>query len=1009
MVGLSKKFLDQYLGEGDSNLSLESEAFPDGITIALLDCEDRSHITIAGKELAAQYRFLSQQLAFMAEPIIAVSPKFIVCWKGRLMVVSADVMAASEPIVSDECFEFRVAMDLMSETLNFCRYNQGGSAGEEQKCSGPPNATAIKGVDGRLYVHNIQGLYPYFPPARGTSVDALVHAVHLRPELVSLLTATASSSSSNSSYPTSKGFQNNSIARTVTVPPLSPGAFVVFGSSDSSSCNGDVRDTAAYLCQHVTSHVAVASLFDSIPDSGAQLVKRLHSFGVNLSCLGILYFAVNDSPQAKKDAASAKKIASLVWTEMCARVMRDILMLDMSHKIESSEVYDSIGEVFSEAAGNFSTYYTETMKPLLFKKFIGLATLCSDKGGLPSPSASLSIGLFVARTLTLIGGQLSKPIALTATTLPTEASAYAVASMDPTTKEISIPPPIHNKTLTFGSFGPTSSPRSPIGLTATASEGLEGRLAVLALSTPAAAKLYLKGRDKQLGGKGLFPELSTVQHSSSYIYSCYDAVRMLNDFQSVATAVASGAGETAAPKGTGSGMLSGYQYNSGGSILRSKIGGASPTTTHTFNVPSSTSPASSPKSPDGDNAADVIAAANEAISIATTALGLVSESPLTGGSPGVVLLRALIKYERATAHSTLLLREGGGGGNGGKQHYASAISDLRIGLKLLAPQVKLNGEDGQTFARGQTSGSSTGAHTPRNPPAGIAPAVPKTDAKGNVILTSSSVYALNIASFYATLASSRGNHEEAHPPFEYAAAACEALYGLTAPQTSQMIAMLADNCLARNDLTAAEQALRDLIAALEATPPTAGSDLNAEDALRHRLALSQPLTTLASILDKKLPNGGASQIHTESDTLHQRNLKLVEDTVGPSHPYLAIAHNNYAANLIRRDKLTRADEELGKAIAILKKVHGTSPSSEVAETLSNIGILRRHQKKMEEAKAYWLEALTNYEAVLPLNRNDAKLLPLLENLATWCREMHNHPEREQYENRIESVKKANAL
>ena len=960
MVALARRFLDQYLGEDDSGMELASEPMPDGITIALLDCEERTHLSAAGKEQRAQYRLLSQQIALCGAPLVCVSPRALVSWKGRLLVVSADIIAASEPMVADECLELRTALELVSETLNFRRYCYGGgSTGEEQMGAGPADATAVRGPDGRVYAHNMHGLYPYFPPARGATVDPARHKVHLLPELL-----------------TFSGGQQ----------ALSPAAFVTFGASDSAARNSEVRDAVARMCQQLVPQCAAALIAEADGMAKAPklfsdpsiLVNRLHRSGINLACLAAFFYSVASRAEGAKSSASALALARLAWTEMCARALRDVVQLDMSRRIEGSEVCEAVGEVLAQLAEDPATFQKQTLLPLLVVKFVGLASFMAagaggiavDADGVPSAAKYLDTALLVGRAMGLLGVTL-KP--LPAGALPSDPNVYEVTAMAPVAKPLTLPRPAigrsafyaeaadnNNSITTFSSLG--------------AEGGLGGRLAAIAAGTPQASAAYLAGREKELTAARLFPDLPSPCVSSSYIYACHDMAAMLN-------AHLTGAGGACA-------------FPTGVAALCSQSGAAAPRR------------ASPP--------ADVgVAMAKEAVAVATNGITLMRDSPI---SSGAVFLKALLKHSRAIARTALVPSDG--------TQYAEALSDLRTALSFLAPALNLGPADSSSPPKGGKTAPSAASSrvpaaesmsnlaTPRSPPAGTFPASAAASpdsngaaGAGTISPPQHSIYGIDVAVMYAAMLTARDRHDEAFPALVYAVEASRAIYGPTDAATAAVTSALAAVCLVRNNLPLGEQCLRQTIAAISATRPQSEE-------------LSHLMTNLAMICDRKVSSAEAA---AESDELHKRNIALVSSLRGPSHPLLAVAFNNYAASLIRRNRLEAADTQLTSAIAILRQIHGTRPAVEVAETLNNIATLRRHQRRMPEAKANWAEALSILEAVSPMGRSDMTLAPLLENLAAWGREMagmaakaKQSPEAEAcaaeaegYERRIAAIRQAN--
>ncbi|CUG74885.1 Hypothetical protein, putative [Bodo saltans] len=157
------------------------------LTITLLDCEDNVATTAASKEQQCHMLTLAVQMAILPAVLIFPCPRCIVQWRGRVLLVAASPICSGEPKRASDHTELAVVMAYLSDAFHLSRYfapKTPEDTSEEILVAGHPSASTRLGRDGRWYLEGLSNLFPHFPPARGASISARRHMLHLRPEAV---------------------------------------------------------------------------------------------------------------------------------------------------------------------------------------------------------------------------------------------------------------------------------------------------------------------------------------------------------------------------------------------------------------------------------------------------------------------------------------------------------------------------------------------------------------------------------------------------------------------------------------------------------------------------------------------------------------------------------------------------------------------------------------------------------------------------------------------------------
>ena len=489
MLTLASSFIDDYLGEGATSpvdYASQADFMGAAVKVTLYDFEDRKVASRTGKDIAAQYRVLSQQVAFMAEPLVCVPLRTMVQYKGRMMCVSAvaDHPTPGRPLLrTHQCIEMRMVMDMLTETLNLSPYvaSVDGKAAAE-RLTGPFNAVCFRGGDGRLYLEDICGLYPHFPPPRGEALNPAKHTVILRHELI------------DSTY---------------VEQPLSPAAFCVFGTQDSTTHNINARETARIACQ-----VAVAKLASrfsaNCPLSPVDLVEQVHSYGVNLACLGLFLFYLERGSPAYR----------LVFTEMVARAMRVVLQRLMSEQIETEEIHSAIQAAVAQINNPASSkeFFSSEIVPILREKYMGFGSLTASAAPNTAPTVDyLDSKVLLARTAMLAGIRFGEGVDENGMS----AFHYPIAGLLPTSKaSLRLPVPFCSK-VPFPSLDVACTPKGTA-----AADGLGTRHQLdQRPGASFAIERYLMTRERQLAGARA---KDAVRATLAHAYTLYDLSSHLN-------------------------------------------------------------------------------------------------------------------------------------------------------------------------------------------------------------------------------------------------------------------------------------------------------------------------------------------------------------------------------------------------------------------------------------------------------------------------------------------------
>lgn len=329
------------------------------LTVTVLDCEDNVAAATAQKEQESHMLLLAVQMCFLPHVVVHVAPRCIVQWRGRILLVAAQALLVEEAVKASDCEELAVALSLATDVCHLARYyapqdEDGGiSDDEERYTAGPPGAAARMGGDGRWYVTSLASLFPHFPPARGAAISKR-HRLFLRPEAVM-----------------SDMFRQR----------LSPGAFLVYGSKDSTAQNTAARECTQELCQSAVQRVAqrlmdpafaLAEGEHSVLWDGQKLSAFLHRAGVNIGLLGlVLTFIPQETP-----------MRDFVFSEMVSRVCRDYLRSNMCRRVEMDDVTRVVSEFFGEIGrpDSFVALWQDELFQRMTRKFAGYGSFFSEHG-----------------------------------------------------------------------------------------------------------------------------------------------------------------------------------------------------------------------------------------------------------------------------------------------------------------------------------------------------------------------------------------------------------------------------------------------------------------------------------------------------------------------------------------------------------------------------------------------------------------------------------------------------
>lgn len=475
-------FLNEYLGDEPAIEWAEKEdvAFGAAMSISILDCEDSS-VVVARNEQNMQYLFLTQQLAHLEHPLVTVSPRTIVYYRGRALLVGSEVgpaLATSGPGAggdSTKIPELKAALNIINESCNLRKYYRLSDDGKEERIAGPPGVTAFRATDGRYYATGLVGLLPHFPPARGSTLTS-DHSLFLRLEAVL--------------DPRSER--------------LSPGAFLCHGARDSAEGSRDVRACAATLCQSVVP--ALAAEFDSAPlaPSAATIVETMHQRGANVALLFMVYYH-----------STSTAVRSAVLTEMAARCLRDRIRAAMATRIDEEDIIEAVSELCASICNEDTAAATwqDEVVPRMIKKFPGFATLATGAADAkvgPISHASVNKAVLLRRVEALVGFTFAKGV----TEKGTSAFHFSVQALGHVVKHFALP------TFRLGSsvymrIGMTSPPLSPQGLHPS-TDALRARLNAVAQPSEVNVAEYLLKRTVISGAQGV-----------DFAVACYEAIFLL--------------------------------------------------------------------------------------------------------------------------------------------------------------------------------------------------------------------------------------------------------------------------------------------------------------------------------------------------------------------------------------------------------------------------------------------------------------------------------------------------
>ncbi|CAF1270735.1 unnamed protein product [Adineta ricciae] len=98
---------------------------------------------------------------------------------------------------------------------------------------------------------------------------------------------------------------------------------------------------------------------------------------------------------------------------------------------------------------------------------------------------------------------------------------------------------------------------------------------------------------------------------------------------------------------------------------------------------------------------------------------------------------------------------------------------------------------------------------------------------------------------------------------------------------------------------------------------------------------------------------------------NQKALELLRQELSPDHPDIGFSYNNIGIVYWKMNQLENALESLRKAVNIFEKTDDEDRHHRIAACYTNMALIRRHQKRYEEALEYLYKSLALNEQVLP--------------------------------------------
>lgn len=395
-------FLEYYLSETPSDAdkitwaTTEQRIAGETLKVTMLETPGAARLENRSRAL-----FLAQQVFLCpgGRPFVTTFPRALVACRGRIALVSAELPWAGPSMSADRCPELRAALEAVGASLNLAPYRVASADGSEEDGVGygPPKATARVCRDGRLYVETLGSLMPGLACARGTALGPQ-HLIRLRPEMVA-------------SAP----------------EPLSPAAFIVFGTRDSAAAAAAVRAHTATVCGSAVPTVA-RQLAASLPSPDA-ISRLLHNSGLNVAMLGAVLAQCGSIPTVQTAA-----LRRLLIAEMAARAARDVIRAAMQSRIDEDGIFGAASELFAAVCNDedLPRAWGDQLAPVLRTKFPGLATLV-----VPFPSyGELDRVTWLARTRDLLGITFAKGV----TASGSSAFHFCIQAVRPIVRSFALPP-----------------------------------------------------------------------------------------------------------------------------------------------------------------------------------------------------------------------------------------------------------------------------------------------------------------------------------------------------------------------------------------------------------------------------------------------------------------------------------------------------------------------------------------------------------------------------------------
>lgn len=384
-------------GDGQSRFWAAPTDEAQGLALKVSELDSPEVAKRRRKEIQLQLVVFSQLLdQFPTGLPVTIYPQCVCSYAGHTVCVSHHPGRNAETSVdTTSSHEFRYALETVGEALNITTYSRVADDGTERVLAGPPTASAFEGRDGRLYFETIVGLMPHFPPARGHPITTSC-TCFLRPEAVC---------SANS--------------------PVSPGAYVTVGGSNSARLREQTRACAQRLCQEVVPRLAKELMFN-VPESAEDLVaKHMKPLGINVSLLAVLLSHV---------PAASSELRRLIFTDMVARAARSLLHSQPGDSLDAAE--SAVSALCADLCNDERQRDAwQQLLPYIKSKFPGAS--CLLRSILSAPFAHVDLSKLILRITSLCGMKFSPGV----TTQGSSAFHFSIQATSPLTQQLRLTPP----------------------------------------------------------------------------------------------------------------------------------------------------------------------------------------------------------------------------------------------------------------------------------------------------------------------------------------------------------------------------------------------------------------------------------------------------------------------------------------------------------------------------------------------------------------------------------------